>query len=162
VSQYPTWENGDWDIDTDCVSSVNQGPCWDAGDMHSWGKSPGRAETSPPGTSSPIHWKSRQAITPMPPPSGGLPGLCHTGVPGFHPAKQPGCHSLACQAYQAVTPLALQNHQVSALWPAKLPTHQAATQKPAQPCPDCQPRGIPAAIHHRRAPTPPDASSKPA
>jgi hypothetical protein len=49
-------QNGDWDTDTDCMSSRNQGPCWDAGDTLDWGKAPGRAETSSPWT--PSLWKA--------------------------------------------------------------------------------------------------------
>jgi hypothetical protein len=39
-------QDGNWDIAADCVSSVNQGLCWDAGDTLGWGKAQGRAETS--------------------------------------------------------------------------------------------------------------------
>jgi hypothetical protein len=38
------------------VSSVNQGPCWDVGDMFGWGKAQGTAESLAPWTPSP--WKA--------------------------------------------------------------------------------------------------------
>jgi hypothetical protein len=46
-------QNGDWDTDADCVSSRNQGPCWDNGDTLSWNSSQWKAtpyhNTSPVG-----------------------------------------------------------------------------------------------------------------
>jgi hypothetical protein len=47
---------GDQNTDTDCMSSMNQETCWDAGDMLGWDKAQGRAETSAPWTPSP--WKA--------------------------------------------------------------------------------------------------------
>jgi hypothetical protein len=60
--------NGDWDTEADCMSSMNQGPCWDAGDMLGWGKAQGKAETSACLSldwerllNITIHWKKRWA-----------------------------------------------------------------------------------------------------
>jgi hypothetical protein len=49
-------QNGNWDPAADCMSSVNQGFCWDTGDMLGWGKAPGRDETSALSTS--ISWEA--------------------------------------------------------------------------------------------------------
>jgi hypothetical protein len=58
---FKNWElgkiqNGNWDTDTDSMSSMSQGPCWDAGASLGRGKAPGRVETLPPWTPSP--WKA--------------------------------------------------------------------------------------------------------
>jgi hypothetical protein len=49
-------QNGNWDIDADCVNSVNQGLSWEAGDTLGWGKAQGRAETS--GLWTPSQWET--------------------------------------------------------------------------------------------------------
>jgi hypothetical protein len=63
-------QNGNWDSDADSVSSVNQGPYWDAGATLGGGEAPGRVETLAPWT--PSLWKSSP---------------CHNTL-----RKQAGCH----------------------------------------------------------------------
>jgi hypothetical protein len=108
------WEriqNGDWDTNAEYVSSGNQEPCWDAGDMIGWGKAPGRAETlahrTPrPWKASPHHdtlkeqTKNRQAATPMPPPA------CQPTMPPPHWSTG----SLPCRPAMLL-PTGLQSHQ---------------------------------------------------
>jgi hypothetical protein len=79
------------------MNSVNQGPCWDTGDIHGRGKAQGKAETSPPWTPSP--WKS---------------SLCHDRL-----KEQAGCHlhvAAACPlpARLPTTTGGLQHHQTPA------------------------------------------------
>jgi hypothetical protein len=99
-----TLENGDWDTDRDCMSSGNQGPCWDAGDTLGWGKAPGTVETLAPWTAScgrllhiTKHWKNRWAATPMlpppcrptRPPPAGLPPHLLPATGGFQHHQMP-------------------------------------------------------------------------
>jgi hypothetical protein len=68
-------QNGNWNTDTDCVSSGNQGSCWDAGDMLGWGKALGRAEPLAPWTPSP--WKVSPHHEGRLPPVHCLPATSH-------------------------------------------------------------------------------------
>jgi hypothetical protein len=65
-------QNGDWDTDTDCVSSVNQAPCWDTGDTHGWGTASGELKRWHPEPLAHgrhlhaiVHWKYKRAPTPL-------------------------------------------------------------------------------------------------
>jgi hypothetical protein len=88
-------QNGDWDTEADCVSSRNQGPCWDTGDMLGWGKSTVRAKTSAPLAPSP--WKASP---------------CHNTlkeqVGSSLPASVPGCNLTRTPPLQAPALLSLQ------------------------------------------------------
>jgi hypothetical protein len=72
------------------VSSGNQGPCWDAGDMLVWGKAPGRTETSTHWT--PSSWKASPCHNTLKEQVGCCPT---TGLPDLRPAGLPGRHLLA-------------------------------------------------------------------
>jgi hypothetical protein len=48
ASQPSKIQDGDWDTDADCISSMDQGPCWDAGDMLGWGKAQGEQKLRHP------------------------------------------------------------------------------------------------------------------
>jgi hypothetical protein len=84
-------QNGDWDTDEDCVSSMNQEPCWDTedmyevkhkGDLKHWHPEPlacGRLFHTT------IHWRRRQAATSTLPLSTSPLGLCPTEQPDHHP-----------------------------------------------------------------------------
>jgi hypothetical protein len=50
------FQDGDWGTDTDSMSSVNQGTCWDVEAMLGRGEAPGRVETLAPWIPSP--WKA--------------------------------------------------------------------------------------------------------
>jgi hypothetical protein len=104
-------QNGNWDTDSGCVSSGNQGLCWDIGDMLGWRKAQGRAETSTPWTLAhwrllhlTIHWKNSQAALPR-------SHHPHAGPPGSRPAGPPGHPT---PALQAAVPL---GHQPTGLPP---------------------------------------------
>jgi hypothetical protein len=135
-------QNVNWDTDADCVSSMNQGPCWDSGDILAWEKVPGRAETLATWT------LSLQKPSP-----------CHNAL-----KEQAGCHphttavpSSPGLCSTSLTPsVPLLNHT------STLQACLAATHQPARPLPAHQPGGILVMACQRRAPTAQDNSSKPA
>jgi hypothetical protein len=165
-------QNGNQDTDTDCGIFLNQGPCWDAGDMLVWGKAQGRAETSALWNLS--LWKASSlhnsleeqvgnhphAITvchhigPLPHRllTVDMPGLHPTGPSGLPPTEQP-YHCPTAQ--QDTTHPPVHRH-------TRPPLHQATACWPTVPPPTHWTTGTLAATHHRRAPTPPDAFTKPA
>jgi hypothetical protein len=104
-----------------CVSSGNQGPCWDMGDKLGWGKALGRAETSAPWSPSrwrllhaKIHWKKRQAATPTLPP------------PHHRPARPPPCRPSGPQLHHAMAKPASapQAHWAATCLPTNPPAHR--------------------------------------
>jgi hypothetical protein len=121
-------QNGE--TDTDCMSSRNQGPSWDAGDTLGWCKAPGRAETLAPW--SPSLWN-------ICPHHDTLPPGCHTpvGPPGLlspHkslPVCLQGPHPQASQATASQSPR-LRPHRATGpppCWRAVAPPH--SSYKPA-------------------------------
>jgi hypothetical protein len=76
------------------MSSVNQGPCWDAGDMLGWGKAQGRAETSAHWT--PSLWKFSQWYDTLKDQVAPIP-LLSDGPPPCHPARLAHCRPTKLQ-----------------------------------------------------------------
>jgi hypothetical protein len=103
------WEgkNGDWDTDTGSVNSMNQGPCWDAGDMLGWRKPPGRTETSALWT--PSLWKPSPHHNTLKDQAGH-----HPHAADAHPPASPPAHWLL--AHPPANPLATTACQ-PACWP---------------------------------------------
>jgi hypothetical protein len=122
-----------------------------------------------------IHWRSRWATIPMPslsaitlghcPTGCGLPGLwtarpVTVDMPGLHPTGPSGLppteQPYHCPtAQQDTTHPPVHRH-------TRPPLHQATACWPTVPPPTHWTTGTLAATHHRRAPTPPDAFTKPA
>jgi hypothetical protein len=116
------------------MSSVNQGLCWDAGDMLGQSKAQGRAETSASWTPRPwkaspamIHWRSRWAKITICRSAGLLPhrpaGLLPTSLPGLCPIDLPDCHPPTCHLLTGLLP-----HQASACQLARPPTATGGLQ----------------------------------
>jgi hypothetical protein len=105
-------DNGDQDTDADCMSSVNQGPCWDAGDTLGWGKAPGSTETSAPWT--PSMWKAPSYHNTLKEQE----GLCHhqpTGILPLRPARPLSCRTVATHQHRSPPATGgLQDHQTLA------------------------------------------------
>jgi hypothetical protein len=102
----PPWQiqDGNRDTEVDCVSCVNQGPCWDAGDMLGWGKEPGRAKTLAPWT--PSSWKASPRNDLLKEQLGKCPpGLCPMGMPRPHPAGLADCRSTRPPSHRCSKPL---------------------------------------------------------
>jgi hypothetical protein len=124
--------SGNWNTDTDCMSSGNERPCWDAGDTFGWGTTPGRAEILTPWA--PSLWKASPHHDTLKEKVG-----CHlpAAPPGFPspnkslPVGPPEPH---LQASQATTcePTRLMPHMptgVPPCWRALAPPH--TNSKPA-------------------------------
>jgi hypothetical protein len=154
-------QNGDWDRDADCVSSMNQEPCWDAGETLGWGKAKGTPETLAPWT--PSLWKASschdtlkekashymhdanicQPAGPLPcrtarPQLTRWPGCHSKGLPDCHPTGQPGfCPTglpgCCLPAHQATA--LLREHWHNGHHPADLPDHCLLAPPAHQPLP---------------------------
>jgi hypothetical protein len=96
--------------DADCMSSVNQGPCWDSGDTLGWGKAQGKAETSAPWIPSP--WKASPHHDTLKEQAGHHPHTTATRPPGHHPPTGPPAHQTSAQ----------QTHWATTHRPAHQPT----------------------------------------
>jgi hypothetical protein len=116
VEEDPKWQLGHRLIDS--MSSTNQRPCWDAGDILGWGKAPERAKILAPWT--PSLWKASP---------------CHDTLKeqeGHHhgptrPAELPASQGSSPQACWTTT------H-----WPTRLPPRRP-TRPPPTGLPGCSP-----------------------
>jgi hypothetical protein len=119
-------QNGNWDTDADCMSSRNQRPCWDVGDMLGWGKEQGKAKTSEPCT--PSLWKSSPHHNTLKEQANSHMGNRHQATT-YPPAHQA---SARLQAHRHVSPPGFCLIGPPAHWPPSPgpPTNHLATAPP--------------------------------